>query len=94
MLSDNPSLIQSYASIKHSQYKQSIERGVAAPLSIIQSILKDDWSEFERVMPFMKKMTVPRQNMELDEAFYLAIAEKNKTRMEQILAEFVKTKEH
>jgi hypothetical protein len=94
LLSDNPSLIRSFASLKHSLYEQSIQRGEAAPLYIMQCILKDDWAEYERVMPVVKSKTVPKFKMELDEAFYRALAEKNKPRMEELLTAIVSPKEH
>jgi hypothetical protein len=94
LLSDSPSLIKGYAYLQHSQYEQSIQRGYSTSLYIMQCILKDDWAEYERIMPVMKSKTVPKFKMELDEAFYRALAEKNKPRMEELLAEIVSPKEH
>lgn len=94
LLSDSPTLIQSYACLKHSQYEQSIQRGLAAPLYIMYCILKDDWAEYERIMPVMKSKAVPKFKMELDEAYFQALAAKDKSRMEELLAAIVSPKEH
>lgn len=94
LLSDSPSLIKSYASLRHSQQEQSIQNGYSTSLYLMQCILKDDWAAYERIMPVMKSKVVPKFKMELDEAFFEALAANNKPRMEELLAAIVSPKEH
>ena len=60
----------------------------------LQCLIKDDWVEFERVMVIVKTKSISKLDMELDALFYEALAERNKTRVEQILAEFLTPKIH
>ena len=69
-----------------------IKSGGTAPMYILQCLIKDDWAEYERVMPIIKSKTVPKFKMELDAAFYEALAERNQSKMEEILAELVSPK--
>jgi hypothetical protein len=94
ILSDNRDLIMRYADLTHSLYEQSIHGGNSAPMYILQCLIKDDWDGFNRTMPIMKNKTVPKLNMELDYNYYEALAEKNKSKIESILAEFVMPKQH
>ncbi len=94
LLSDCKPLIERYANLKHSLYEKTIQSGGTAPMYILQCLIKDDWAEYERVMAIMKSKTVPKFKMELDAAFYEALAERNKVKMEEVLAEFVTPKVH
>jgi hypothetical protein len=89
LLSDNPLLIERYANLKHSNYEKMVQGGGTTPAAVLQSLIKDDWNEYERLMPVMKTKTVKKFKMELDALFYKAVAERNKARCEEILAEFV-----
>ena len=94
LLSDCKPLIVRYSNLKHSLYDRMIQSGATAPMYILQCLIKDDWAEYERVMPIMKNKTVPKFKMELDAAFYEALAERNKEKMEEVLAEFITPKVH
>jgi hypothetical protein len=94
MLSDNPSLIKRYADLKHSQYDKMIKNGNTAPTYVLQCLIKDDWDEYERVMPIVKTKSVKKYKLELDAAYYEALADRNKLKIEEILAEFVTPKVH
>jgi hypothetical protein len=94
LLSDNKDLIKRYADLKHSTYAQTIKLGNAVPMYVLQCLLKDDWNDFEQAMVIMNTKTVPKFKMELDAAFYMALAEKNKTKMEQIISELLTPKVH
>lgn len=94
LLSDNPFLIERYANLKHSNYEKMIQGGGTAPSAVLQSLIKDDWNEYERVMPIVKTKSVKKFNMDLDASFYEAVAERNKARCEEILAEFVSSGMH
>ena len=94
LLSDNWQLIQRYANLRHSNYDKMIMQGGTAPAYLLQCLIKDDWAEYERVMPIMKIKTVKKFKMELDAAFYEAVAEKNKAKCEEILRVLVTPKVH
>jgi hypothetical protein len=94
LLSDNEALIRRYADLRHSNYEAMIKGGGTAPMCILQCIIKDDWVEYERVMPIMKAITAKKFKMEMDAAYYEALAERNQHRMEQILSEFLAPKVH
>lgn len=94
LLSDNEALIKRYANLRHSNYEAMIKGGGTAPMYILQCIIKDDWKEYERVMPIMKTKTVKKFKMEMDAAYYEALAERSKSKLEEILSEFVTPKIH
>ncbi len=89
LLSDCSDLIERYARLKHSNYDKAVSLGNTSPMYILQCLIKDDWAEYERVLPIMKTKTARKLNMQLDLAFYEALAGREKSKMEQILAEFV-----
>lgn len=94
LLSDSNDLIHRYSGLAHSKYQTMVERGISTPLYILQCLIKDDWAEFEKAMIIMKSKTALRYEMELDTLFFEALAEKNKSKMESILTEFVSPKLH
>jgi hypothetical protein len=94
LLSDSKALMRSYADLRHSNYEVMIKIGVAAPVYILQCLIKDDWSEYERAMSIMKSKTVKKFKMEMDFAYYEALAERNQGKIEQILSDFVTPKVH
>lgn len=94
LLSDDEALIRRYANLRHSSYESMIKGGGSTPVYILQCIIKDDWKEYERVMPIMKTKTVKKFKMEMDAAYYEALAERNQKKLEEILAEFVTPKIH
>lgn len=94
LLSDNEALIKRYANLRHSNYEAMIKGGGTAPMYILQCIIKDDWREYERVMPIMKIKTVKKFKMEMDAAYYEALAERNQSKLEEILSEFVTPNVH
>src|SRR5947209_20403716 len=77
LLSDSVELIQDYAELRHSSFERSVQAGTATSVYILQCLIKDDWSEFERAMAIMKTKTVPKFKMSLDAVFYQALAERN-----------------
>jgi hypothetical protein len=94
LLSDNKNLVERYANLKNSNYEQTLKLGFAAPMRVLQCLFKDDWNGFEQAMVSMNTKTVPKFKMELDAAFYRALAEKNKQKMEQVIAELLTPKVH
>jgi hypothetical protein len=94
MLSDSPELIHAYSNLTYLGYEKMIQRGTATPLYILQCLVKEDWTEFERAMVYMKKKTVPRFKMELDMIFYEALANKDTGRVQSVLSELVSPKVH
>ncbi|RXK86056.1 immunity 49 family protein [Filimonas effusa] len=89
LLSDNIDLINRYSYLKHATFEETINKGTSTPMYILQCIIRDDWAEFDRSMHIMKNKTVPKLKMDLDAAYFEAFAEKDKSKMEQILAELV-----
>ncbi|RXK86058.1 Imm49 family immunity protein [Filimonas effusa] len=94
LLSDDKELIRRYANLTDSTYLQKVMQGLSTPMYILQCIMKDDWAEFEHTMQIMKTKTAPKLKMDLDAAYFEAFAEKDKNKMEQILAELVSPKVH
>ena len=94
LLSDCKELILKYADLKHCVYEEMIQNGSTTPVYVLQCIIKDDWSEYERVMPIMKNKSVNKWEMELDMLYYKALAEKNLTQCEVILNELLLPKNH
>lgn len=94
LLSDCQELIMRYANLTNQLFELMTSRGHSTPIYLMQCILKEDWSEFERAMVIMKAKTVPRHKMELDAQFFEAIAEKNKEKAEAVLREFLTPKQH
>lgn len=94
LLSDHQDLINRYANLSHSNYDKMIQGGTATPMYILQCIIKEDWDAYNRTMPTMKAKTAPKFKMQLDYDFFEALAEKNKTKLEEILGQLVTPKEH
>lgn len=95
LLSDSKALIERYSNLKHSYYEKMIINGSSSTSYIIQCLMKDDWAEFERVMPIMKTKTLKKYPvMQLDYDFFEALAERNKAKLEGVLASFVTPKIH
>ncbi|MGB8194027.1 MAG: Imm49 family immunity protein [Chitinophagaceae bacterium] len=94
LLSNSRELVEQYANLKHSNLEYAINKGSAAPVYIMQCLINENWSEFERAMTVMNTRIAPKFNMHLDAAFYTALAEKNKEKMEEILNQFVSPKVH
>ncbi len=94
LLSDDQALITEYANLRHSNYEAMIQNGTTAPMFALQCLIKEDWKEFERAMVIVKTRSARKFKMELDAEFYTALAEKNKTKMEQVIEELVSPKVH
>jgi hypothetical protein len=94
LLSDNKQLIDEYAHLKHSNFENAVESGNTTGLYVLQCLITENWSEFERAMEIVRTKSVPKFKMELDAQYYSALAEKNKEKIEQLLAEFVSPKMH
>lgn len=94
LLSDNEDLVETYSNLHHSNYDAMIKSGGTTPVYILQCLIKDNWSEFERMMPIMKSKTVKKFKMELDALYFEALAERNKGKIEEILIELVSPKIH
>jgi hypothetical protein len=63
-------------------------------MALLQALIRDDRTEFERILPIMKAKTEKKFGMELDRLFYEALAERDRSRCEAILAELVSPKVH
>jgi len=94
LLSDDQNLIREYADLRHSKYEEMFQNGRSTPIFALQCLIREDWKEFERAMPIVKNKSVPKLKMGLDAEFYMALAEKNKVKMEQVLEELVSPKVH
>ncbi len=95
LLSDSDDLIHKYANLTHSYYDKSIKNGTATPTYILQCIIKSDWVNFKGAMEIMKTKTLKKYPaMYLDIQVFEGIAERDKTKIENALAEFVTPKIH
>lgn len=94
MLSDSQELIHQWANLKHSNFENTVNNGSSTPIYLIQCAIKDDWKEYERGIAIMHAKSVPKFKMGLDAEFFLALAERNKEKLAQILMEFVSPKVH
>lgn len=94
LLSDDIPLIKRYSDLRYRNYGAAVESGVATPVFILQSIIKENWSDYEKGIKIMRTKTYKKFKMELDMLFYEAIAEKNAGKVEGILNEFVTSKIH
>jgi len=95
LLSDNIGLIMRYADLTHSNYEMLINKGWSSAYNrAIQSILKDDILELERVLQILKVKSVKKYKCELDVLFFEALVNKDKSKCEEILQQMVTPKEH
>ena len=100
LLSDNRKLINDFSNLKYENYlgesyMQAVNRGKATSMYVLQCLIKDDWSEYERVLPIFKdKFLKKNKLMEIDGIFYEALARKDKKTMEEALKELVSPKMH
>ncbi len=95
LLSDNLNLINGYADLKHSNFEKNINRGASTATYVLQCLIKDDWAEYERAMAIMKTKTLKKYPvMQWDIDFFEGMAERNKTKIEAVLAGFVTPKVH
>lgn len=94
LLTDNDELIKRFAHLKHSNYAEIIQTGRSTPMYILQCLIREDWSEFERAMEIMTPKIASKLKMELDVEYYRAFADKDKGKMEQILIELLAPKVH
>lgn len=95
LLSDCKKLIERYANLRHNQFEKMINNGSSTATYVLQCIIKDDWEEYERAMEIMKTKTIKKfPALALDLLFYEALGERNKVKVEAVLAEFVTPKVH
>jgi Immunity protein 49 len=100
MLSDNADLIRQFSQLKYENYlgesyMQAVDKGKSTAMYIIQCLIKNDWSEYERVLPIFKNKFLKKNKlMEIDGIFYEALAQRDKKTMEEVLKELVSPKIH
>jgi Immunity protein 49 len=100
LLSDNKNLIADFSNLKYENYlgesyMQAVNKGKATAMYILQCLIREDWSEYERVLPIFKdKFLKKNKLMEIDGIFYEALARRDKQGMEEALKELVSPKMH
>jgi hypothetical protein len=100
LLSDQLSLGKACADLKHNNflgrsYMESVNRGDSTGTYVFQCLLKEDWAEYERVMPIYKNKFLKKNKlMEIDYAFYEALIARDKVGMESALQILVSPKMH
>lgn len=94
LLSDNIELINRFADIRDTAFWEMVEEGTSAPFHAIQCLIKEDTAAFEKAMIYVRSRSVPKFGMEPDAAFYEALAERNKSRIETVLTELLSDKMH
>lgn len=97
-MSDSPELLSRYAVWSWSGMQKSIEENKTGAIisNMIQLIIRDDWEGVAKRLETLQKLITKKKNqwLELDYAYFKALAEKDKKLVEQILNEFLSPKKH
>lgn len=102
LLSDNKNLIARFADFRYqktpTQYEffDDVERGYVTLPYAIQCIVKEDWSEYERILPILTTKYLKRNaaSFKIDVAFVQALVAGDKSKMELCLKDLLADKIH
>jgi Immunity protein 49 len=99
MLSDNPNLINRFADFTYEStpanrsHKEGIERGYYNSfIYLLQCSIKNDWVEFDRILPIVQTKANKRYKMPLEIAFIEALRVEDKEKIEWALHGLTKPK--